>query len=132
MLIEDYFQTIRTVISTCTAVESFSLDCEKRDTYEGFIRGEIRFIDSSILNIREFVSVEIAIERDMYAYQYMDAQNNLIFRYDNTPHHKKLSLPTYPHHKHDKSETTVIASFASMLVEVFQEILDQMPIRRLE
>jgi Family of unknown function (DUF6516) len=127
LLIEAYFQDIQTTISTCIAVASFSLDCEKRDTYEGFIRGEIRFIDSSILNIREFVSVETDLERDMYAYQYMDAQNTLIFRYDNTQHHKKLNLPTYPHHKHDKSETNVIASSAPMLIEVLQEILDQMP-----
>ena len=96
MLIEEYFQTIRTAISACNAVESFSLDSEKRDTYEGFIRGEVKFINGSILSIREFVSVETTIERDMYAYQYMDAQNTLIFRYDNTPHHKKLNLPTYP------------------------------------
>ena len=123
MLIEEYFQTIRTAISACNAVESFSLDSEKRDTYEGFIRGEVKFIHGSILSIREFVSVEIGIERDMYAYQYMDDQNALIIRYDNTPHHKKLSLPTYPHHKHDGSETNVIASCAPTLIEVLQEIM---------
>jgi Family of unknown function (DUF6516) len=124
--IEEYFQTIQTAISTCKAISSFTLDCDKRDTYEGFIRGEIKFIDHSVLSIREFVSVETAIERDMYAYQYMDEQNTLIFRYDNTPHHKKLNLPTYPHHKHESSEINVIVSSAPMLVEVLQEVLARM------
>ncbi len=122
MLIEEYFQQFQTTISTCSVVISFTLDCEKRDIYEGFIRAEIKFADSSILRIREFVSVETIISRDMYAYQYMDAMNTLIFRYDNTPHHKKLNLPTYPHHKHDSSEENVILSAAPKLLEVLQEI----------
>nr|WP_202950710.1 DUF6516 family protein [Pseudanabaena sp. PCC 6802] len=75
-----------------------------------------------VSEIREFVSVETIISRDMYAYQYMDAMNTLIFRYDNTPHHKKLNLPTYPHHKHDSSEENVILSSAPNLLEVLQEI----------
>lgn len=122
MLIEEYFQQIQMTISTCSVVVSFTLDCEKRDIYEGFIRAEIKFTDSSVLRIREFVSVETIINRDMYAYQYMNAINTLIFRYDNTPHHKKLNLPTYPHHKHNNSEENVISSAAPTLLEVLQEI----------
>jgi hypothetical protein len=121
--IEEYFQQLRNAISTCPAVSSFSLECNKRDTYEGFIRGEITFLDNSILHIREFVSVEVTIERDTYSYQYMDAQNTLLFRYDNTPHHKKLNLSTYPHHKHEGSQENVIISSAPILAEVLKEIL---------
>lgn len=122
MLIEDYFQQIQTIIATCSVVNFFTLDCEKRDSYEGFIRAEIKFIDNSVLHIREFVNIETIINRNMYAYQYMNTMNTLIFRYDNTPHHKKLNLPTYPHHKHDSSEENVISSAAPTLLEVLQEI----------
>ena len=80
----------------------------------GFIRAEIKFIDNSVLHIREFVNIETIINRNMYAYQYMNTMNTLIFRYDNTPHHKKLNLPTYPHHKHDSSEENVIGSIPIM------------------
>ena len=52
----------------------------------------------------------------------MTADNKLIFRYDNTGHHRKLNLPTFPHHKHDRRETNVIASNAPMLADVIQEI----------
>ena len=122
MLIEDCFQQIQTIIATCSVIKFFTLDCEKRDTYEGFIRAEIKFIDNSVLHIREFVNIETIINRNMYAYQFMNTMNTLIFRYDNTPHHKKLNLPTYPHHKHDSSEENVISSAAPTLLEVLQEI----------
>ncbi len=46
----------------------------------------------------------------------------LIFRYDNTGHHRKLNLSTYPHHKHEGSEENVIPSSASVLQEVLKEI----------
>ena len=122
MLIETYFQQLRALIENCTVVQSFNLLPEKRDSHEGFILGTIYFVDGSFLHLREFVYVETTIERGMYSYHYMDASNNLIFRYDNTRHHKKLNLPNYPHHKHDGSEDNVISSNAPMLADVLNEI----------
>ncbi|MFB2935678.1 DUF6516 family protein [Aerosakkonemataceae cyanobacterium BLCC-F154] len=122
MLIEEYFQQLREVIEACTLVQSFNLIPDKRGDSEGFIRGVIKLTDSSILYLREFVNVETTINREMYSYQYMDASNNIIFRYDNVEHHKKLNLPNYPHHKHDGSEDNVISSNAPMLADVLDEI----------
>lgn len=90
--------------------------------YEGFIRGKITFKNNSLLHFREFVHVEILVYRKMYSYQYMSSENNLIFRYDNTEHHRKLNLATFPHHKHDASEENVIQSDAPFLAEVLEEI----------
>ncbi len=125
MYIEDYFQQVRQAIDACPAVVHVTWDAEKRDTYEGFIRADISFVDGSILQVREFVAVEIGIERDMYAYQYMNAEKVLIFRYDNTPHHHKLNLLTFPAHKHDGREENVIASSAPMLWDGLTEIQTQ-------
>jgi hypothetical protein len=122
LYIEDYFQQLHQTIEACTTVTQLIWDVEKRDTYEGYIQAEISFADGSILKVREFVAVETGIERDMYAYQYMNAEKTLIFRYDNTPHHRKLNLPTFPDHKHDGCEETVIASTAPMLGDVPAEI----------
>jgi hypothetical protein len=122
LLIEEYFQLLQEVIEACTVVQSFNLIPEKRGDSEGFIRGVINLTDGSILYLREFVNVEISINREMYSYQYMDASKSLIFRYDNLEHHKKLNLPNYPHHKHDGSEDNVISSNAPMLAEVLNEI----------
>jgi len=73
--------------------------------------------------------VEITIDCLTYVYHYMDANQQFVFRYDNTGHHKELNLPTYPHHKHDGSENNVAASFAPDLVAVLGEIevLIQLP-----
>ena len=90
--------------------------------YEGFIRGKIDFRNNSLLHLREFVYVEISINRKIYSYQYMISKNLLIFRYDNTEHHRQLNLSTFPHHKHDRSEDNVVESEAPFLVDVLTEI----------
>lgn len=121
MLIDDYFQTIRDTLEACSAVHSSSVTYDKRTSYVGFIRGTILLLDGSTLHFREFVDVETDIERYMYAYQYQ-RDDELVFRYDNTEHHRKLKLPTFPHHKHDGSETNVIAAQAHTLAAVLEEI----------
>jgi len=120
--IETYFQQLRETIDSCPVVRSFNVTYDKRGSHEGFIRGEIYFVDGSILHLREFVDVEIGVDRLTYVYQYMDPAKKLVFRYDNTGHHKKLNLPTYPHHKHEGSEYNVVASPAPDLAAVLSEI----------
>ncbi|MGB5771162.1 MAG: DUF6516 family protein [Crocosphaera sp.] len=122
MLIEDYFQEIYGLIKSSEIVEAFEIEEDKRGLYEGFVKGKINLKDNSLLHFREFVYVEINIDRKMYSYQYMNEQNNLIFRYDNTEHHRKLNLSTFPHHKHDGSEDNVINSNAPFLAQVLKEI----------
>jgi hypothetical protein len=79
--------------------------------------------------LREFVDVETTLDRLAYVYQYKAPEDQLIFRYDNTGHHKKLKLSSYPHHKHAGSEENVIASPAPSLLAVLREIetLVQLP-----
>jgi hypothetical protein len=120
--IENYFQKIQEAIQSCPVVQLSDISYLKRGSYEGLIRGELHFVDESKLHLREFVDVETTTDRLMYAYQYVNASNNLIFRYDNTGHHRKLDLHTYPHHKHDGSEDNVIPSLAPDLFQVLNEI----------
>ena len=122
MLIEVYFQEIINLMSKFQSINSYEINHEKRGLYEGFIRAKIIFIDQSYLHIREFVDVEFTIDRKMYSYQYMTPENKLIFRYDNAEHHRKLNLPNFPHHKHDRHENNVINSQASFLESVLKEI----------
>jgi hypothetical protein len=127
--IEVYFQQVRDLVDTCPVVQSSSITYDKRGTHEGFIRGEIYFVDASVLHLREFVDVEASVERLLYVYHYMDARQQLRFRYDNTGHHKQLNLFTYPHHKHEGSEQRVVPASASDLAAVLGEVetLVQLP-----
>lgn len=122
MRIEVYFQQVRNAIESCRVLQASSVTYDKRGTYEGFIRGELYFVDGSILHFREIVDAETAIDRLMYTYQYMTAEKTLVFRYDNTGHHKRLNLPTYPHHKHEGSEENITISPAPDLEAVLGEV----------
>ena len=53
-----------------------------------------------------------------YRYHFQDGENQLIFRYDSTPHFPDLE--TFPHHKHLRDE--VIASQKPYLSDVLQEV----------
>lgn len=122
MSVEDYFELLREAIEACLVVQSFEILPSKRSDYEALINGNITFVDGSVLYWREFVDVQIEVDRDMYSYQYMTASKELIFRYDNTEHHKKLNLPNYPHHKHEGSQDNIISFNAPTLAEVLEEI----------
>jgi hypothetical protein len=119
---------MQNAVSACSVVQSFNLTFDKRGTHEGFVRGEIYFIDGSVLHMREYVDVEMDIDRLMYTYHYVNPSNLLVFRYDNTGHHKRLNLPTYPHHKHLDGANEVIASSAPDLVAVLSEIEAMLPL----
>ncbi|GIW43123.1 MAG: hypothetical protein KatS3mg077_0405 [Candidatus Binatia bacterium] len=122
MTIEDYFHEIEVLMARATAVQSWHLTYDKRSTYIGLIRGAIYFLDGSVLHLREFINVQHGVDRYMYAYHYQGADGALIFRYDNAPHFPVL--PTFPHHKHEGSESTVVAASGPDLQAVLGEIQD--------
>jgi hypothetical protein len=120
--IEEYFLLIQKIVESSAIVRLSSITCEKRGTYEGVVRGNLHFVDDTMLEWREYVDVETEDDRLMYVYQYMDSTKRLVFRYDNTGHHKKLGLSTYPHHKHVGDETNVVPSQPMDLTAVLLEI----------
>jgi hypothetical protein len=119
-LIEDYFRRIETLVADASIVRFFNITYDKRSASIGFIRGSIYFLDGSLLHLREFVDVEYSSERYMYAYHYQRPDGVLVFRYDNTPHFPHL--PTFPHHKHENSESHVVAAGPVDLEAVLAEI----------
>ena len=129
MRIEIYFQQVREALDACLVVQASNVTYDTRSTHTAFIHGEIYFVDGSILHLREFVDVETTPYRLAYVYQYLAPVQQLVFRYDNTGHHRRLNLPTYPHHKHEGSADNVVASPAPDLVAVLSEIaaLVQLP-----
>ena len=122
MRIEDYFAEIQKAVDQSPIVRLTNVTYEKRGTHEGIIRGRVDFVDSTVLEWREYVDVETEVDCLMYVYQYMDSSMKLIFRYDNTGHHRKLVIPTYPHHKHLGRDENVVPSEPMDLTAVLQEI----------
>ena len=120
MIIEDYFSQIQQLISSNYLIKYHSIVYQKRDDFFGYIKGKIQFSYESWLYLTEYVDVESEIDRGKYSYQYMNQDNQLIFRYDNAPHHQKLKLSSFPHHKHDRRDDNIIASNAPNLSNVLQ------------
>jgi hypothetical protein len=100
------------------SIETFLLQ-ETVPGREGIIEGRLRFGDGSLL---EFVEVLIehgvVLVKTDYAYHYQNTEDQLIFRYDNAPHHPEIS--THPHHKHTLN--VIEPAMPPHLGDVLQEI----------
>jgi len=120
-MIEEYFETIRALLQSLSLSKPPEVEYDYRDRVTGFIKGDLVFKDGSHLHFREFAQVKLGqpVNRYMYAFQYMDADGTIIFRYDDSKHFPHL--PTAPHHKH-VGETDVIAADAPDLSSVLKEI----------
>jgi hypothetical protein len=71
------------------------------------LRIRIRFKTGYLFELNEAaIMVAGQFERLNYRYHFQDSQDNLVFRYDNTPHFPDLE--SFPHHKH--LSNTVISS----------------------
>ena len=83
----------------------------------------VRYDDGAILQVTEELvkTGRQRATRVRYAFHYQDAEGNLVFRYDNAPHHPRLA--TFPAHKHVGD--TVIEAQAPDLADVLREIDSQ-------
>jgi hypothetical protein len=79
----------------------------------------ITFTDDSRLVARDYRFRE---GTGKYSYHYQNSAGDLIFRYDNAPHFRKLE--NFPHHKH--SSDTVTPSRVINLEKVIEEIIDSL------
>ncbi len=121
MQIEAHFQHISDIIASSPGIHSSRITYDKRTNHIGYVKGIVQMIDGSVLHFREFVDVELGVDRYMYAYHYQ-RDEAMIFRYDNTEHHRQLNLATFPHHKHEGRELNVLPSVGPDLSEVLEEI----------
>lgn len=117
---EQYFQSMLDLIAALPFVASSNVNLEKRGDLAGFIRGEVEFHDgSTLLFFRELIDLRPPLKKLMYAYHYQKKNGTLIFRYDDTAHHKQVS--TFPHHKH-LEDGNVVPSDAPSLEQILREI----------
>jgi len=83
------------------------------------LRIRIRFATGYLLELNEAAILEGEnIKHLGYRYHFQDTKNQLIFRYDNTPHYPNLK--SFPHHKHSKRE--VIAVEKPSIPNVLEEV----------
>ena len=117
----DYVQNLQEKVNFVVSsgeARLLHLNIDARSNFIGFIAGILKFKDDSELHFREFVDVNQAEPRQMYAYHYQDQDKKLFFRYDNAAHRPQLSQPE---HKHTQDD--IIVGLSPSLAEMIDEIL---------
>ena len=85
------------------------------------LRIRLRFQQEYLLEINEaIIIIDNQLEFLDYRYHFQDGKNQLIFRYDSTPHFPNLS--NFPHHKHLPKD--VISSEKPEIIQVLQEVAE--------
>jgi len=103
-------------------IEVQQLDSRRAESNEaGEFNACVNFYDQSMLEATEKVKIEDGeIVKQDYSYHYQKSNGDLVFRYDNAPHHPEVE--TFPHHKHVGSDDNVITSQPPDVSEVLVEI----------
>ena len=120
MNVREYYLRVQNAIHTAPHVLRSDIRFEEIDTHECYIRGVLTLIGDYELHVAEYVITEPVLARPKYRYHLQDAQGTLIVRWDNAPHHPKIS--TFPDHRHRKSDV-VEPSPSINLDEVLDQIL---------
>jgi len=116
--VKSYFAQLRKLIADCPVVASWQCEEDVRTATLGSFKARISFVDGSFLDFREFVDTSTRpVLRYSYSYHYQKNEQ-MIFRYDNAPHHPELL--GFPHHKHIADST--LESQPPSMKELFAEI----------
>lgn len=112
----EYAQTITDALDVLLAAGQarlVNLQVDQRSSVRGFISGSLQFDDDSELHFREFVDTTLDGLKLMYAYHYQDANNDMVFRYDNAAHR-----PPLPQAEHKHTSSGISAAPAPTLAQV--------------
>lgn len=117
--LSNYLVRLETILLGRSDITIESLRTEATPEGASF-RAEVRFFDGSWLSISELLEQVSrgTSNRLYYRFHYRAAEGELVFRYDNRPHHPHLD--SYPHHKHIGRQ--VIESNPPDLTDILAEI----------
>ena len=121
MQVKDYFAEIQNLLQRSAFIENVDVEYDVKSKNIGIIQGTLEMIDGFTLQFMELINIERdKITRPKYRFHLMNVNDEMIFRYDNAPHHPEIA--THPHHKHVKGESVPKQSKGVGLKEVLFEI----------
>jgi hypothetical protein len=116
----NYFDQVDQILETYPNIYAESYNATILSGERANLKLRFRFYFKYLLSISEaLVVVDEQITAIDYRYHFQDGQNNLIFRYDNTPHFPDLL--SFPHHKHLADQ--VISCNQSSIATVIQDAI---------
>ena len=114
-ILSNYLDRVEREIVQCNKAYIENYDEEILSSSRVNLRLRLRFSQNHLLEINEAIIVQDKSLKFLdYRYHFQDANNQLIFRYDSTPHFP--NLPNFPYHKHlpndvidaDKPDITLV------------------------
>ena len=117
-LLSDYLNQVEQAIVQCENAYVELYQEEILTSQRANLRIRLRFNQTHLLEINEAIVItDNYLEFLDYRYHLQDEKNNLVFRYDSTPHFPNLS--TFPHHKHLPND--VISCHKPEITQVLKE-----------
>ena len=117
--LEAYFDAVRGLLEGIAQAQAERYEEHIVSEHRGNLRVRPRFVDQALLEISEALVFTAGEPQCLsYRYHYQDGSGNLLFRYDNAPHHPEVA--THPDHKHVGDR--VLASTQPSLDRVVQEV----------
>jgi Family of unknown function (DUF6516) len=122
MTIEAYLQAMKERFVTDPIITRFSVIRERSTLVDGYLRARLALANGSQLEFSEYVQQSSAGEIVVitYSYHWTDTNNQLITRWDNTPHFP--DLPGFPDHMHDGATGEVTTGKPMSIFTVLDEI----------
>ncbi|PSB17381.1 hypothetical protein C7B61_07195 [filamentous cyanobacterium CCP1] len=117
-VLKAYFDEVEQRLLACPNIYVEQFNATILTPERATLRLRIRFKGKYLLAVSEaLLVVDYQITRIDYRYHFQGEKNELIFRYDSTPHFP--NLPSFPHHKH--LPNAVIAANQPNIAQVLQE-----------
>ena len=117
----DYFDRVDHILESCPNVYVETYSAAILSSERANLKLRLRFYFKYLLSISEaLIAIDNQVMAIDYRYHFQDEQNNLIFRYDNTPHFP--DLPSFPHHKHLPNR--VISCQQPNITLVMQDVME--------
>ena len=122
MTIKVYLNTVKERCVTDPIVTRFQVIRERSTLVDGHLRARLELADGSQLEFSEYMQRSPAgeIAAITYSYHWADANNQLLTRWDNTPHFP--DLPGFPDHIHDGATGQVTTGQPMSLFAVLDAI----------
>jgi hypothetical protein len=94
----DYFSEIKSALIVSPAVKSYSILEEVVKDLEGYLRVMVVLKNNDLLEIFIYVISNKKLKVQKYRFHWQTKEGLLRRRWDNAPHHRRLT--TFPHHIH--------------------------------
>jgi Family of unknown function (DUF6516) len=117
--IDEYLASIRQLFHVIAEAHADRYEEQVLSDTRGNLRIRLRFSDESLLEISE--AILIVGEEPLwlsYRYHYQNPHGEVVFRYDNAPHHSEVA--SYPEHKHARDN--IVASSRPSIETVLEEV----------